>query len=40
MLPDGVTAPRPKRISSDEARAVMLLLGALDKDERTGQIRC
>ncbi|MGW9067970.1 hypothetical protein ACWGQT_00760 [Streptomyces yangpuensis] len=36
---DGVTEPRLKLISRDEARAVMMLLGMLDDDAQPEEIR-
>ncbi|MFD9519734.1 hypothetical protein [Streptomyces sp. NPDC059979] len=35
----GVTEPRLKLISGDEARALMVLLGALDDDAQPEEIR-
>ncbi|KOV13293.1 hypothetical protein ADK90_38365 [Streptomyces sp. XY413] len=39
MFLDGVTEPRLKLISGDEARALMALLGALDKRAQPEDIR-
>ncbi|GHE76047.1 hypothetical protein [Streptomyces vinaceus] len=38
-LLDGVTEPRPKLISADEARAVIMLLGLLDDTAQSEDIR-
>lgn len=39
VLLDGVTEPRLKLISGDEARALMLLLGVLEDDAQPEEIR-
>ncbi|MEU9033116.1 hypothetical protein [Streptomyces sp. NPDC048383] len=39
VLLDGVTEPRLKLISGDEARALMVLLCALEDDGRTEEVR-
>ncbi|MFB7781908.1 hypothetical protein ACFC1D_04195 [Streptomyces vinaceus] len=39
VLLDGVTEPRLKLISEDEARALMVLLGVLDDDEQPEEVR-
>ncbi|MFD7917151.1 hypothetical protein ACFV30_41860 [Streptomyces sp. NPDC059752] len=39
VLLDGVTEPRLKLISGDEARALMVLLGVLDDDAQPEEIR-
>uniref|UniRef100_A0AAU2JZY0 Uncharacterized protein n=1 Tax=Streptomyces sp. NBC_00049 TaxID=2903617 RepID=A0AAU2JZY0_9ACTN len=39
VLLDGVTEPRLKLISGDEARALMVLLGVLDDEEQPEEIR-
>ncbi|MDX3539404.1 hypothetical protein PV721_34780 [Streptomyces sp. MB09-01] len=39
VLLDGVTEPRLKLISADEARALMVLLGVLDDDGQPEEIR-
>ncbi|MBT2450820.1 hypothetical protein J7F03_27855 [Streptomyces sp. ISL-43] len=39
VLLDGVTEPRLKLVSNDEARALMVLLGLLDDAERSEDIR-
>ncbi|WP_328923270.1 hypothetical protein OG429_00430 [Streptomyces sp. NBC_00190] len=39
LLLDGVTEPRLKLISGDEARALMDLLGVLDDDVQPEEIR-
>ncbi|MFD3676906.1 hypothetical protein [Streptomyces sp. NPDC058613] len=39
VLLDSVTEPRLKLISSDEARALMVLLGMLDDDRQPEEIR-
>ncbi|MET9604236.1 hypothetical protein ABZZ17_04115 [Streptomyces sp. NPDC006512] len=39
VLLDGVTEPRLKLISADEARALMVLLGMLDDDRQTEEVR-
>ncbi|MFD3776508.1 hypothetical protein [Streptomyces sp. NPDC058612] len=39
VLLDSVTEPRLKLISSDEARALMVLLGMLDDDRQPKEIR-
>lgn len=39
VLLDGVTEPRLKLISGDEARALMILLGVLDDLARSDEIR-
>ncbi|MER6257679.1 hypothetical protein ABT224_40795 [Streptomyces sp. NPDC001584] len=39
VLLDGVTEPRLKLISGDEARALMVLLGVLDDDAQTEAVR-
>ncbi|WP_405680750.1 hypothetical protein OG239_03390 [Streptomyces sp. NBC_00868] len=39
VLLDGVTEPRLKLISGDEARALMDLLGVLDDDVQPEEIR-
>lgn len=36
---DGVTEPRLKLISADEARALMVLLGLLDDAEQPEEVR-
>ncbi|GGQ35015.1 hypothetical protein GCM10010215_68750 [Streptomyces virginiae] len=38
-LLDGVTEPRLKLISADEARALMVLLGVLEDDAQPEEIR-
>ncbi|MFC9585709.1 hypothetical protein ACFVJ8_23180 [Streptomyces yangpuensis] len=38
-LLDGVTEPRLKLISADEARALMVLLGVLEDDGQPEEIR-
>ncbi|MCX4633492.1 hypothetical protein [Streptomyces sp. NBC_01443] len=38
-LLDGVTEPRLKRISEDEARALMVLLGLLENTDQSDDIR-
>ncbi|MFJ6050638.1 hypothetical protein [Streptomyces sp. NPDC092307] len=39
VLLDGVTEPRLKLLSGDEARALMVLLGALDDAAQPEEIR-
>ncbi|GGS39561.1 hypothetical protein Snoj_28090 [Streptomyces nojiriensis] len=39
VLLDGVTEPRLKLISGDEARALMILLGVLDDDAQPEEVR-
>ncbi|MFB6584027.1 hypothetical protein ACFCYC_42635 [Streptomyces sp. NPDC056402] len=39
VLLDGVTEPRLKLISGDEARALMVLLGVLDDDGQSEEVR-
>ncbi|GAA2650733.1 hypothetical protein GCM10010425_74250 [Streptomyces spororaveus] len=39
VLLDGVTEPRLKLISGDEARALMVLLGVLDNDGQPEEVR-
>ncbi|MFJ6754504.1 hypothetical protein ACIQNK_05655 [Streptomyces sp. NPDC091273] len=39
VLLDGVTEPRLKLISGDEARALMVLLGVLDDDRQPEEVR-
>ncbi|MGZ9928564.1 hypothetical protein ACXNSR_01585 [Streptomyces sp. NC-S4] len=39
VLLDGVTEPRLKLISGDEARALMVLLGLLDDDAQPEEVR-
>ncbi|MEJ8640301.1 hypothetical protein WKI68_00455 [Streptomyces sp. MS1.HAVA.3] len=39
VLLDGVTEPRLKLISGDEARALMVLLGVLDDEARSEEVR-
>ncbi|MFB7260761.1 hypothetical protein ACFCXH_01150 [Streptomyces nojiriensis] len=39
VLLDGVTEPRLKLISGDEARALMILLGVLDDDAQSEEVR-
>lgn len=39
VLLDGVTEPRLKLISRDEARALMVLLGVLDDEARSEEVR-
>ncbi|MFF4448830.1 hypothetical protein [Streptomyces sp. NPDC001502] len=39
VLLDGVTGPRLKLISGDEARALMVLLGMLDDDAQPEEVR-
>ncbi|WP_331742806.1 hypothetical protein OG239_42455 (plasmid) [Streptomyces sp. NBC_00868] len=39
VLLDGVTEPRLKLISRDEAQALMVLLGVLDDDVQPEEIR-
>ncbi|MFD4865316.1 hypothetical protein [Streptomyces sp. NPDC058412] len=39
VLLDGVTGPRLKLISGDEARALMILLGVLDDDAQPEEVR-
>ncbi|MET9607052.1 hypothetical protein ABZZ17_18530 [Streptomyces sp. NPDC006512] len=39
VLLDGLTEPRLKLISEDEARALMMLLGLLDDTEQPEDIR-
>ncbi|MFJ7591711.1 hypothetical protein ACIQZO_30935 [Streptomyces sp. NPDC097617] len=39
VLLDGVTEPRLKVISGDEARALVVLLGLLDSDEQPEEVR-
>ncbi|MGW6571803.1 hypothetical protein ACWGAN_06455 [Streptomyces sp. NPDC054945] len=39
VLLDGVTEPRLKLLSGDEARALMVLLGALDCDAQPEEVR-
>ncbi|WP_404962414.1 hypothetical protein [Streptomyces sp. 147326] len=39
VLLDGVTEPRLKLISGDEARALMVLLGVLDDDAQPEKVR-
>ncbi|MER7821547.1 hypothetical protein BCL76_11078 [Streptomyces sp. CG 926] len=39
VLLDGVTEPRLKLLSGDEARALMVLLGALDDDAQPAEVR-
>ncbi|WP_328786191.1 MULTISPECIES: hypothetical protein [unclassified Streptomyces] len=39
VLLDGVTEPRLKLISGDEARALMILLGMLDDDAQSEEVR-
>ncbi|MGW6704332.1 hypothetical protein ACWGDE_05510 [Streptomyces sp. NPDC054956] len=39
VLLDGVTEPRLKLVSNDEARALMVLLGLLDEAERPEEVR-
>lgn len=39
VLLDGVTEPRLKLISEDEARALMVLLGVLDGDGQPEEVR-
>ncbi|MFD7787699.1 hypothetical protein ACFV4Q_32105 [Streptomyces nojiriensis] len=39
LLLDGVTEPRLKLISGDEARALMVLLGVLDDDAKPEEVR-
>ncbi|MDX2388938.1 MULTISPECIES: hypothetical protein [unclassified Streptomyces] len=39
VLLDGVTEPRLKLISGDEARALMVLLCVLDDDRQTEEVR-
>ncbi|CAM5666322.1 hypothetical protein SAVIM338S_06909 [Streptomyces avidinii] len=39
VLLDGVTEPRLKLICGDEARALMILLGVLDEQARSDEIR-
>ncbi|WP_369780615.1 hypothetical protein [Streptomyces sp. R33] len=39
VLLDGVTEPRLKLISEDEARALTILFGVLDDDEQPEEVR-
>ncbi|MFD6913459.1 hypothetical protein [Streptomyces virginiae] len=39
VLLDGVTEPRLKLLSGDEARALMVLLGVLDDDAQPEEVR-
>lgn len=39
VLLDAVTEPRLKLISGDEARALMVLLGVLDDEARSEEVR-
>ncbi|WP_327418274.1 hypothetical protein [Streptomyces sp. NBC_01233] len=39
VLLDGVTEPRLKLISADEARALMVLLGVLEQDAQPEEVR-
>ncbi|MFE5561792.1 hypothetical protein [Streptomyces sp. NPDC056544] len=39
VLLDGVTEPRLKILSEDEARALMVLLGLLDDDVQSEDVR-
>ncbi|MFF4261423.1 hypothetical protein ACFY7Y_40995 [Streptomyces virginiae] len=39
VLLDGVTEPRLKLLSGDEARALMVLLGVLDDDAQPEDVR-
>ncbi|MET9466104.1 hypothetical protein ABZY44_15165 [Streptomyces sp. NPDC006544] len=39
VLLDGVTEPRLKLIGGDEARALMILLGVLDDQARSDEVR-
>lgn len=39
VLLDGLTEPRLKLISEDEARALMVLLGTLDDDAQSDEVR-
>ncbi|MFD5512148.1 hypothetical protein ACFWIB_30875 [Streptomyces sp. NPDC127051] len=39
VLLDGITEPRLKLISEDEARALMVLLGLLDDDGQPEDVR-
>ncbi|MGW3326274.1 hypothetical protein [Streptomyces virginiae] len=39
VLLDGVTEPRLKILSEDEARALMVLLGLLDDDTQSEDVR-
>ncbi len=39
VLLDGVTEPRLKILSKDEARAIMVLLGLLDDAEQPEEVR-
>lgn len=39
LLLDGITEPRLKLISEDEARALMVLLGLLDDDRQPEDVR-
>ncbi|MCX4960745.1 hypothetical protein [Streptomyces virginiae] len=39
VLLDGVTEPRLKLLSGDEARALMVLLGVLDDDAQHEEVR-
>ncbi|MFG2488443.1 MULTISPECIES: hypothetical protein [Streptomyces] len=39
VLLDGVTEPRLKLLSGDEARALMVLLGVLDDDAQPEEFR-
>ncbi|MFD6113749.1 hypothetical protein ACFWG0_27070 [Streptomyces yangpuensis] len=39
VLLDGMTEPRLKLISGDEARALMVLLGVLEDDTQSEEVR-
>ncbi|WP_369780123.1 hypothetical protein [Streptomyces sp. R33] len=39
VLLDGVTEPRLRLISEDEARALMVLLGMLDDEQQPEEVR-
>lgn len=39
VLLDAVTETRLKLLTGDEARAVMMLLGALEEEARSGEVR-